>query len=150
MNIVAVFTHPWCQYMKMFFGEFISLRIHAAHVFAPGRIQENIPGELFMYWFRARGYVCIYEQRHFIRKIRAPIKIKSALPPPPKTQNTPPLKRGILWTWFFLQNGRIFPGVHKIGAAIARPRIADKHFTDTRIFLILMRTRQKQECATFG
>ena len=34
-----------------------------------------------------------------VRKILAPIKIKSA-PPPPQTQNTPPpLKRGILWTW---------------------------------------------------
>ena len=47
-----------------------------------------------------------------LRKILAPIKIKSALPPPPqkkpKTQNTPPPKRGILWTWFFLQNGRFF------------------------------------------
>ena len=33
---------------------------------------------------------------------------------------------------FFL----LFPGDHKIGAAIsAGPRIADKHFTDTRIFL---------------
>ena len=38
------------------FGELISVQIHAAHVFTPGRIQENIPGELFMYWFRARGY----------------------------------------------------------------------------------------------
>ena len=47
----------------------------------------------------------------------------------------PPLKRGILWTWFFPQNGRIFPGVHKIGAAISGPRIADKKFCDTRIFL---------------
>ena len=37
-------------------GEFISVQIHAAPVFAPARIQENIPGELFMYWFRARGY----------------------------------------------------------------------------------------------
>ena len=26
------------------------------HVFAPARIQEIISGELFMYWFRARGY----------------------------------------------------------------------------------------------
>ena len=34
-----------------------------------------------------------------IRKIPAPIKIKSALPSPPQTQNTPPPpKRGILWT----------------------------------------------------
>ena len=32
------------------------MQIHAAPVFAPPRIQENIPGELFMYWFRARGY----------------------------------------------------------------------------------------------
>ena len=56
-------------------------------------------------------------------------------PPPPKPKYPPP-KRGILWTWFFLQNGRIFPGVHKIGAAISGPRIADKNFTDTkRIFL---------------
>ena len=64
-----------------------------------------------------------------IRKILAPIKIKSAPPPPPK-------KRGILRTWFFLQKERIFPGVHKIGAAISGPRIADTNFTDTGIFLM--------------
>ena len=65
-----------------------------------------------------------------LRKIRAPIKIKSALPPPP-TQ-----KGGILRTWFFLQKEGIFPGVHKIGAAISGPRIADTNFTATkRIFL---------------
>ena len=63
-----------------------------------------------------------------IRKILAPIKIKSALPPPPKTPNTPPPKGGILWTWVFLQKERIFPGAHKIGAAISGPRIADKQF----------------------
>ena len=76
----------------------------------------------------------------FGRKSLAPIKIKSALPPPPPppTQNTPPpLKRGILWTQVFLQNERVFPGVHKIGAAISVPRIADTNFTDTRIFLTL-------------
>ena len=56
-------------------------------------------------------------------------------PPPQKTQNTPPPKRGILWTGFFLQNGRIFPGVHKIDAPVSGPRIADTNFTDTRIFL---------------
>ena len=46
-----------------------------------------------------------------IRKILAPTKIKSALPPPPKkkTQNTPPPT----------QKERIFPGAHKIGAAIS-------------------------------
>ena len=70
-----------------------------------------------------------------VRKIRAPIKIKSAPPPPPK--NHPP-KKGNLRTWFFLQKERIFPGVHKIGAPISGPRIADTNFTDTRIFLILI------------
>ena len=39
---------------KNIFGELISVQIHAAHVFTPGRIQENIPGELFMYWLRIR------------------------------------------------------------------------------------------------
>ena len=53
-------------------------------------------------------------------------------PPPPKKKNQ---KRGILRTWFFLQKERIFPGVHKIGAPISGPRIADTNFTDTRIFL---------------
>ena len=80
------------------------------------------------------------------RKIRAPIKINRHSPPPQNPKYPPPLKRGILWTWFFLQNGRIFPGVHKIGAAISGPRIADKNFTDTRIFLnavILLKTRRR-------
>ena len=38
---------------------------------------------------------------------------------------------------FFLQEERIFPGVHKIDAPISGPRIADTNFTDTRIFLIM-------------
>ena len=76
--------------------------------------------------------------RPLIRKILAPIKIKLALPPPKKKPKYPPLKRIILWTWFFLQNGRFFPGVHKIGAAISGPRIVDKNFTDTRIFRSLI------------
>ena len=29
-----------------------------------------------------------------------------------------------------------FPGVHKIDAPVSGPRIADKNFTDTRIFVI--------------
>ena len=62
-------------------------------------------------------------------------KIGSPPPPPKNPKYPPPLKRGILWTWFFLQKERIFPGVHKIDAPISGPRIADKNFTDTRIFL---------------
>ena len=58
------------------------------------------------------------------------IIIKSALRPPPPPQNpkSPPPKRGILWTWFCLQKERIFPGAHKIGAAISGPRIAGRKF----------------------
>ena len=49
-------------------------------------------------------------------------------PPPPKTRN--------LWTWVFsCRKNAIFPGVHKIGAPISGPRIADTNFTDTRLFL---------------
>ena len=61
-------------------------------------------------------------------------KNKIGTPPPKKPKIPPPLKRGILWTWFFLQKERIFPRVHKIDAPISGPRIADKNFTDTRIF----------------
>ena len=32
------------------------VRIHVAPVFASARIQEQILGRLFMYWFRAWGY----------------------------------------------------------------------------------------------
>ena len=50
-----------------------------------------------------------------IRKIRAPIKIKSALPPPPKK---PPQKRGILWT-------RVFPAerahIFQVSIKLAHP-----------------------------
>ena len=42
--------------LAKFLKELISARIHVAPVFAPMRIQENTPGELFMHWFRARGY----------------------------------------------------------------------------------------------
>ena len=77
-----------------------------------------------------------------IRKIRAPIKIESALPPQKKTQNTPPPKTrnfmdmGFSWTWVFPADRTHFSGVHRIDAPISGPRIADKNFADTRIFLI--------------
>ena len=79
-----------------------------------------------------------------VRKIPVPIKIKSALlppqtqntPPPPNPKHPPPQTRNFM-DMGFLQKERIFPGAHKIGAAISGPRIADKHFTDTRIFLIV-------------
>ena len=73
--------------------------------------------------------------RYKFRKIRAPTKIKSALPPT-KPKSPPPKKNEEFYRHgFFLQKERIFPGVHKIGAPISGPRIADKNFTDTRIFL---------------
>ena len=65
-------------------------------------------------------------------------KNKIGTPPPPPPKTPPQKKGGILRTWVFLQQERIFPGVHKIGAVISGPRIADTNFTDTkRIFLIL-------------
>ena len=64
-------------------------------------------------------------------------KNKIGTPPPPPKK--PPKKGEILWIkWFFLQKERIFPGVHKIGAPISGPRIADTNFTDTRIFLTII------------
>ena len=46
---------PLMPVHKNMFGELNSERIHVAHVFAPGRIQGYIPGELIMYWFCAKG-----------------------------------------------------------------------------------------------
>ena len=53
------------------------------------------------------------------------------------TPPQPPPKRGILWTWVFLQKERIFLGAHKIGAAIFGPELRTKNFTDTRICLYM-------------
>ena len=66
-----------------------------------------------------------------------PPKNKIGTLPPPQTQNTPPPKtrKEFYGHGFFLQKERIFPGVHKIDAPISGPRIADKNFTDTRMFL---------------
>ena len=83
------------------------------------------------------SHKCGYPALARVRKIRAPIKIKSALPPPPQTQIPPPKTRTFMDMGFFLQKERIFPGVHKIGAAISGPKLAGKNFTDTRIFLIV-------------
>ena len=62
-----------------------------------------------------------------LRRIPAPIEIKSALPSPPqkKKQNTyRPLKtRSFTGIEVVLRNAKI-PGAHKIGAAIPGPRIA--------------------------
>ena len=41
--------------LAKFLMDFISVRIQVVPVFAPAQIQEKNPGELFMYWFRARG-----------------------------------------------------------------------------------------------
>ena len=97
----------------------------------------------------ARPYRAI--PRDHLRKILAPIKIKSALPPPKKKPKipSPPQNEEFLWTWFFLQNGHIFPGVHKIGATISGPRIADKNLTDTRIFLTISAI-PPSHCAPWG
>ena len=75
-------------------------------------------------------YVCFSQLQNLclqvFRKIPAPIKIKSALPPP-QTQTPPPKTRN-----FMDIKKAFFPGVHKIGAAISGPRIADKPILRTR------------------
>ena len=42
----------------------------------------------------------------------------------------------------------IFPGVHKIGATVSGPRIADKNYMDARIFLIVASELQKDHINT--
>ena len=64
--------------------------------------------------------------------------------PPPKTQNTPPPQNEEFYGHrFSCRKNAFFPGVHKIGAAISGPRIADTNFTDTRIFLIFSPEHRK-------
>ena len=65
-------------------------------------------------------------------------------PPKKKPKYPPPLKTRILWTWFFsCRTDAEILGAHKIGAATSGPRIADKNFTDTRIFLKNVKNRPK-------
>ena len=48
-----IFLRSHFLHISQFLREIISGRTHVAPAFAPARIQENISGELFMYWFRA-------------------------------------------------------------------------------------------------
>ena len=72
--------------------------------------------------------------KHFYaEKSPRPIKIKSALPPPPQKPKIPPppLKRGILWTWVFCRNkNALFQASIKLAQPfemISSPRVADKN-----------------------
>ena len=70
-----------------------------------------------------------------LRKVLAPMKIKSALPPPKKPKSPPPPKtRNLMGMGFSCRKNAFLPGAHKIDAAISGPRIAGK-FTGTKIFL---------------
>ena len=77
------------------------------------------------------GLVCARKPRlhkfsSYIRKIRAPIKIKSALPPQKKP---PPNKKGILRTVLFLQKERIFFQVSiKLAHPFPAPELRTKKF----------------------
>ena len=72
---------------------------------------------------------------NFVRKILAPIQIKSALPPPKKKPKYPPPKTRNFMDMAFSCRKSAFFKAHKIGAAISGPRIADKNYMDARIFL---------------
>ena len=80
-------------------------------------------GALFYTDISVRYPVLQHIARYLCQKNPRAHKIKSALPPQKKPKI---LKGGILRTWVFLQKERIFPGAHKIGAAISGPSIADK------------------------
>ena len=53
-------------------------------------------------------------------------KIGISPPPPQNPKYPPPKTRNFMDMGFFRQKERIFPGVHKIGAAISGPRITDR------------------------
>ena len=93
--------------------------------------------ELFLLGSHRKDYIERKTKGQQLQKNPRAHKNKIGTPPPPKTQNnTPPLKRGILWTWVFpSRKNAFFPGVHKIDAPISGPRIADRNFTDTGAFL---------------
>ena len=70
----------------------------------------------------------------FVQKNPRAHKNKIGTPPPPP--KPPPKKEEFYGHGFSCRKNAFFPGVHKIGAAISGPRIADTNFTDTGIFLI--------------
>ena len=69
-------------------------------------------------------------------------KIGTSPPPPNPKYPPPPKTRNFMDMAFPAERTQFFPGVHKIGAAISGPRIADTNFTDTRIFLILNKPQE--------
>ena len=71
-----------------------------------------------------------------VRKNLAAIKIKSALPPPPKTQNPPPKTRSFMEKMgFSCRKSAFFQAPIKLAQPFPVPELRTKTFTDTRIFL---------------
>ena len=60
---------------------------------------------------------------------------RPCLPPPKNPKYPPPSNEEFYGHRFSCRKNAFFPRAHKIGTAISGPRIADKNFTDTRIFL---------------
>ena len=92
---------------------------------------------------------------HMIRKIPAPIKIKSALPPPQKkTQNTPPKKtRNFMDMRFSCRENAFFQASIKLTHPFPAPELRTNILRTRGSFWHeqhhFVRTRQKQRCATF-
>ena len=62
-RIQEIFLRDNFPHVSQILEDFISVRMHVAPVFAPARTQEKAPGELFVYWFCARGTrMCVHVQ----------------------------------------------------------------------------------------
>ena len=115
---------------KYFATLFDTLR--AAPIFRPLLGGSDVQSRGWLEDSLARRKVHVVRVSNFQKNPRAHKNKIGTPPPPPKP---PPKKEQFNGHGLFLQEERIFPGVHKIGAAISGPRIADTNFTDTGIFL---------------
>ena len=81
-----------------------------------------------------RGHYKIIQKSSF-GKIIAPIKIKSALLPPPQNPKSPPKARNFMGMGFSCRKNAFFQAPIKLAQLFPAPELRTNIFTDTRIFL---------------
>ena len=146
-----LYSHtPGANTSKYFWGIIISVQIHVAHVFARGRTQETIPGiscpiiTLHVFVCDLENYMeklswnyfswkisCQLHQTMF-RKILAPIKIKSALPP--QNKPNPPPNEEFYGHGISCRKNACFQAPIKLAQQFLAPELRANNFTDTRLF----------------